>query len=1271
MHSAPFIQLFFTMMQASAKLEQALECKKCKVKTGHVEEHEGCGFFPGEVWLISCPRSFCNERPWFFCKTCKSRSYQNSLAKHAASKKHQRNSNNSNSAYAKQAQQEHPSTPVIDGNSTTPPTPKDNGNTVIVEDVEMQEAVQESQDVEQEIQIQHHSAVDPSPPSAAVCYFPKLKMDGNEWLNKLLIGTKKATRNDVMAAFAKPQLEHLKIFYVSELASGEDKCGGGLMYLVAKAFAQAKDSQLDDEEYPDYIEAKWQVNYMIQYQSMNEKQRLRQSHIDQALVSFLKKKDMFDVTNLPPYNLLGRYYGSSAQHSIYNGLPVPCAVDVGGVAYVSPLAIIAFVMGMGIPIDDVFVTADSSPVNTGTKRVNNVDQCLKASEWYREIQKNYYGSESPPGAPSKYPAVVCIHLSDWSDGFDAAKVKANRSGIQSKTFTVSPPKHATNGTDNTFAVALGLKKAAGWKKVEELFRTEVEELTRSREPILLYHGVLQKMVPCFFKRFAVLSDKMERNVLTGTIGCGSNLHKCFGISGNIQTPSCRCDELDEFFLHQISGANKPAGYGWSERFIVHEGKNANKPGKNGAIFPSCKDCRMDILVKLLGLNGNDVLEQDTLCQKCHKWDLISPPHIDKVLTFPAHSDYPKSIKAGSPVPPPQGRHLFGKEVHLPFIRMSWEFMIQACKFAYYQVIQKAWTKGNTVAYLKHCGIAIKLGDQLFEDAKLARGQPVNYNSSVKIGNFHFDPGWLSKDMAMQDYIEGIMHLLFLGAAESNYELIMLWLSKLPKGGPKISATGFKRALQELIKDLRGFGLSWLMAYPLTGQKGKLGTGSWVAENWVFLVRVSQLIFGWCSQDKENASKYGADDVSRMVIAFHAFVARCLTHSGIDERGIAEAELYLKEFLSSLREFDVRVRSKKLNKPTKKVSEQKKTEAWWLKPNYMSLRNLIYILRVLGPLVLWWDGGGRGERFIQLVKPHIKKGVRGDALNFFVSLLGKLFRERVIGIFDKRYELDTTIAEEAILEEANLVEILEDIAQTLGTYLETVEEEEESEEEEEEEEDDSEEEETEEEEEEEGLEQEEYKPPMFSTSEIHGMTKAKAFYIYRNQGQLNECLMGGKPISGIVAVEQLADGKTAFEFQVVFRKPVKQLARRKVVFNDKQGVYFNGLWCAPLTVEDEDEMELPPLNDTKELQGIAKISAVAIPLRYILGQGHKDSNKFCVITNWWKYRSNRGTYELPTLDSKLYGSVGAKFNIDQMFKKAAKEAAKAPRKGKEVVQRGVI
>jgi hypothetical protein len=164
-----------------------------------------------------------------------------------------------------------------------------------------------------------------------------------------------------------------------------------------------------------------------------------------------------------------------------------------------------------------------------------------------------------------------------------------------------------------------------------------------------------------------------------------------------------------------------------------------------------------------------------------------------------------------------------------------------------------------------------------------------------------------------------------------------------------------RTLQERIKDLCGFGLSWLVAYPLTGQKGKLGTGSWVAKNWVFLVRVSQFIYGWCQRDPEISRKLGGDDMSGMVISFHAFVARCLTHLGVDKRDIAETELYLKEFLSSLCKFDVRVRFKKLNKPATKpatkVSETKGTEAWWLKPNYMSLQNLLYILRVLGPLVL--------------------------------------------------------------------------------------------------------------------------------------------------------------------------------------------------------------------------------------------------------------------------------------------------------------------------------
>ena len=41
-----------------------------------------------------------------------------------------------------------------------------------------------------------------------------------------------------------------------------------------------------------------------------------------------------------------------------------------------------------------------------------------------------------------------------------------------------------------------------------------------------------------------------------------------------------------------------------------------------------------------------------------------------------------------------------------------------------------------------------------------------------------------------------------------------------------------------------------------------------------------------------------------------------------------------------------------------------TDHFWMKPNFMSLPNLVLIMEELGPLVNYWDGGGKGERYIQ-------------------------------------------------------------------------------------------------------------------------------------------------------------------------------------------------------------------------------------------------------------------------------------------------------------------
>jgi hypothetical protein len=443
----------------------------------------------------------------------------------------------------------------------------------------------------------------------------------------------------------------------------------------------------------------------------------------------------------------------------------------------------------------------------------------------------------------------------------------------------------------------------------------------------------------------------------------------------------------------------------------------------------------------------------------------------------------------------------------------------------------------------------------------------------------------------------------------------------------MSSAGFRSAIQPLLKDLKALMLAWCQAYPFTGDK-ELGYGAWVSENWMTLIRLSKIIYAWCAVNHDLAAKFGVDDLSRMVISFHAFVARALTHNGIDEALLAEMELYMQEFLSCVRELDIRIRHKQLAKKTTQVSERKGTEAWWLKSNYMSLRNLLSMMILLGPCVLWWDGGGKGERFIQTVQPHIKRGVREDVLSFFVRLLEKLYKVLQMDVLEKRYGLsdgDTGAFKDGTGNDdlATVMDILNEVADAMS-----IPEEEESSLG-----DDSAGFGVGEDAEGEGYVQ--HPEAQFSTHEEHGMTKTKTIYVYRNEKHLNDAVAASKPLAGVVEVKTNGStGETSFEFQIIFRKPVKQFARRKVVFNDVEGMAFHGLWWAGIQVEQEEE-SVPSTDNFTDIQSAAKLSAIAIPLRYVIGHEKANSNKYCVITNWWKERMSDGGYRLPTLDASLY------------------------------------
>ena len=351
-------------------------------------------------------------------------------------------------------------------------------------------------------------------PSGTSSQFPKISMKGNEWLAEAMADTPLATVHQIFDVFSCPELQTMKNFWVAERASGDGHCGGGLPYVAARAFQQVKDSQLDSNRFPDYDEALWQFQNLVQHHSMNEKQRLRQSHLNMALARHVPANTFLKHTFIPLTHQLGRYYGTTGKHSMWNNLPAPKAVEVEGVAYVSPKAILTFVMANGIPIDNVLLRQQDGFIVQPDK-VHHVSQSNKAVNWINSIRADYYyGSDS--GAPNskngapKFPVVICCSLSDWCDGFGPSRTKNNRNSVDLKSFTISPPKHLVNATNNTFPVAMGLKKASGWKLVEKRFRKELEELTTSKEPILLYNGVLQKVVPYFFRQFVVMSDKQNR-----------------------------------------------------------------------------------------------------------------------------------------------------------------------------------------------------------------------------------------------------------------------------------------------------------------------------------------------------------------------------------------------------------------------------------------------------------------------------------------------------------------------------------------------------------------------------------------------------------------------------------------------------------------------------------------------------------------------------------------------------------------------------------------
>lgn len=231
-------------------------------------------------------------------------------------------------------------------------------------------------------------------------------------------------------------------------------------------------------------------------------------------------------------------------------------------------------------------------------------------------------------------------------------------------------------------------------------------------------------------------------------------------------------EVAAYLQQQVRGDISLNKWGWSNQFVRNiEGH----PGVNGTFLPACTRCRSTRL-NALGCQhlAADTMKTETRC--CANWCVYIQG--EKNLRSSVPLNYPRTCYSRVPsVQPPEGREVPPPKTLVP-IKLSFEFLVQAVKFAFYNTCQargQCWTKANMKCYLATCGVPDRVQEQVHKAAVAARDMEVDDSKPDWLGEFQLPAPWIDGDISLQMYIEAIMHQLFLGIAKQNYLLCQRWL----------------------------------------------------------------------------------------------------------------------------------------------------------------------------------------------------------------------------------------------------------------------------------------------------------------------------------------------------------------------------------------------------------------------------------------------------------------------------------------------------------------
>ena len=558
---------------------------------------------------------------------------------------------------------------------------------------------------------------------------------------------------------------------------------------------------------------------------------------------------------------------------------------------------------------------------------------------------------------SKEDLIVLMGIT-WSDDFDPnSSIKANRGAVWIKTLTFVSTSFSENKVQDTYPISIGLKEVSH-DIIEREFISELESL-KSGENNVFFSMKLKRNVTVHFEVIACLGDQPERRCINYLMLGNSKFGARFAYAADVE-----------------SIANN---------------------------LPMCKFCLQKCK------DQHDFLESGYTCNHCLQWDMMENNILSR---YDPPSKYPQEMI------PDDGK--------LSPIKLSFDILKSTVTLATHKFLCGDWSETTLRCYVSSMGINtagnnhiidhcnniaalkfVQTESKVNQDMKKAIFLDYQQNEE-KYKEWRGGDYWNSS-MKLDNFVDVIMHLLFLGVAKASKELLSLWMKDTKK------LKQYQTVTKDLFSTISDMGLEWCKL--ITSESG------WVSDNYLGFTRIIKWVYhpvcilqsmerlhepyiepdipvkrwyvqmckdwldahgvefnGKISELKEKIESLKANVqsppklkqmndlpihiVDHFIGSLLSTIASIMTKE-VDKDSISKVDREIKIYLTNLDNLQMKILSIRSDE-----SIPVKEKYWLRKYNFLSLMNIPGAMMKYGSLTHLWEGSNQGEGYLRYVKPRI-------------------------------------------------------------------------------------------------------------------------------------------------------------------------------------------------------------------------------------------------------------------------------------------------------------